>query len=273
MTNVWISPPSILISSCLQSSAGDSHVYQGWEPQVCDDLLHQDTSCEQVGALLTIILHKLGPSSAAWDAWSPCFNLERRLRIVFEVCVMILDFCFSFLCGFKHWHFYSITEDYRRVLWIWFWILFPTAPLFFFHASPSAFWKRRGSQAPRIPILLHLSPPSLGRGSPSCHVLGNGGQRALGWTQQSFLSLSFLVCNMWSGWAALNVVVGISRGPLTHPAGGTSGQQKAECRPLLLPRGARPLPWAMVFPANSMSLVGDNLLILLEMTDGNSCIV
>lgn len=58
-----------------------------------------------------------------------------------------------------------------------------------------------------------------------------------------------------------------------RPAGGTTGQQKAECRPPLPHGRGRLLPMAMVFPAKLCVLNGDKLLILLEMTDGNSCIV
>lgn len=66
---------------------------------------------------------------------------------------------------------------------------------------------------------------------------------------------------------------GSREAPLHTLLGGTSGQQKAECRRLLLHGIGRPLPWAMVFPTSRMSLMGDNVLILLEMTDGNFYIV
>lgn len=65
-------------------------------------------------------------------------------------------------------------------------------------------------------------------------------------------------------------VVGYTSLSDTHHWG---GQQIAEYSSLLPRWGDRPHPWATVFSADSMFLMGDNLLILLEMAGDNSCIV
>lgn len=71
---------------------------------------------------------------------------------------------------------------------------------------------------------------------------------------------------------SLGVVVGITRAPRTHTAGAPSVQQSS-AQPLLPRWGDWALPRATVFSANGVSLRGVDLLILLEVTGENSCIV
>ena len=174
--------------------------------------------------------------------------------------------------------FYSIAEDYRRVSWIWFWVLlcfqqphFPT--------SCASLPRSGGVCMVQYPALW-ASSCSAGE-SHTCStfsvmhlsLLQHLGQwwaesSGSGLSRPFWASVSSSV--KWGVYYQPQHVVGYMSPSDTHHCG---GQQIAEYS-LLFPRwGDRPLPWATVFSANSMFLMGDNLLILLEMADDNSYIV